>query len=243
MAMLLPMAFAGSDPGIQPDLTNPRVKLETQLDILEGFLDNSMPDQALSMVGEMHKQGVRSVELDVLEARAMHLEGLHHDAERLLRKVTRSSPGHAGAWAQLGVVLADGGKLAEASAALKKATRLAPRDADVLNNHGFVLLASAQPEPALEAFRQALAIDPSSERTRNNLGFALIRLDRYDEAMETFRAAARSEADARYNFGVACEQKGDRAAAIIAYESAIRAQPGHTGAVPALSRILSESSP
>ncbi len=243
ITLLLPLAFAGTEPGIQPDLANPRVKLETQLDILEGFLNNSMPDQALAMVGEMHKQGVRSVELDVLEARAMHLEGLDHDAERLLRKVTRSSPGHATAWAQLGVVLADGGQLAEAASALKKAARLAPRDADVLNNYGFVLLASGQSEPALEAFRQALAIDPASERTRNNLGFALVRLDRYDEAMETFRAAARSEADARYNFGAACEQKGDRASAIVAYETAIRFQPGHPGAVPALSRILLESSP
>jgi Tfp pilus assembly protein PilF len=243
MLLLLAIGVAGAEPGIQPDLTNPRVKLETQLDILEGFLDNQMAPQALAMVGEMHKQGVRSVELDVLEARAMHLEGLHHDAERLLRKVTRSHPGHARAWAQLGIVLADGGQLKEASAALKKAARLAPRDADVHNNYGFVLLALGESEAAVEAFRDALAIDPASQRTRNNLGFALVRLDRYDEAMETFRAAAVSEADARYNFAVACEQKGDRAGAIVGYESAIRAQPGHPEAVPALSRILSESSP
>jgi tetratricopeptide (TPR) repeat protein len=237
------LALAGPDSGLQPDLSNPRVKLATQLDILDGLLDAGMSGQALSMVGEMHKQGVSEVELDILEARAMHIEGLNHDAERLLLTVTRKFPRNAGGWAQLGIVLADAGRLPEAAEALKKASRLAPRDADVHNNYGYVLLASGATEASLEAFRDALAIDPASERTRNNLGFALVRLDRYDEAMETFRSAASTEADARYNFGAACEQKGDRASAIIAYESAVRAQPGHAGAGPALSRLLSEVSP
>ena len=64
-----------------------------------------------------------------------------------------------------------------------------------------------------------------------------------DGFLNDIQALAVSEADARYNFAVACEQKGDRAGAIVGYESAIRAQPGHPEAVPALSRILSESSP
>jgi pentatricopeptide repeat protein len=243
IGLFVAAALAGPPSGVQPDLADPRVKLATQLDILEGLLDNGMADQALSMVGEMHRQGVHEVELDILEGRAMHQGGLDHDAERLLRAVTRRAPGNAAAWAQLGIVLADTGNVAEAVTALKKAARFAPRDPDVLNNYGFVLLAAGEPSEALETFRQALAIDPASERTRNNLGFVLVRLDRYDEALEAFRAAARTESDARYNFGAACEQKGDRAAAIVAYEAAVRFEPGHPSAVPALSGLLSEATP
>lgn len=228
---------------VQPDLTDARERLSTQLDVLEALLDNGMAEQALAMIGEMNKQGAVDVRIDVAKGRAMHQRGLDHDAERVLLAVVKKYPRNGPAWAQLGILLADRGKVPDALAALEKAQKFAPKDGDVANNLGYVRLAAGDAEGAVEAFHAALELDPASVRTRNNLGLALVRLDRHDEALEAFRAAAADEADARYNLGAACEGAGDRAGAITSYERAISLRPGHPAAVVALSRLLKESSP
>ncbi len=240
-SVLLSIALAGPLAKAGPDLSDARVRLATQLDVLDTMLENGMAEQALAMIGEMHKQGAKDARIDIAKGRAMHQRGLDHDAERVLREVTKKYPGRAEGWAQLGVLLADVGQVPEAVTSLKRAARLAPSDAGIANNLGFVLLAQGDAEGAVDALRDALELEPAATRTRNNLGFALVRLDRYDEAMETFRAAAGEESDARYNFGAACEAAGDRPAAITAYERAISIRPGHSQAVPALSRILKET--
>jgi len=236
-------ALAGPPAGPpQPDLSDDRVRLATQLDVLEALVDNGMPEQAMAMVAEMHKQGADDPRIDVAQGRAMHQRGLDHDAERALEAAVKRAPRSADAWSALGVLQADLGKLGAAESSLARAVKFDPKNPDIQNNYGFVLLAVGRPELAIPAFQAALAADPSSTRARNNLGFAYVRLDRYDEALEMFRAAA-SEPDARYNFGVACEQNGDRAAALTSYQAAVTAQPGHALAVAALSRLLKEGSP
>ncbi len=239
LLVALAHAFAGASEAAGPDLTDPAVREATQLDVLDALLEAGMAEQALEMVSEMRKSGADSVRLDVAQARAMHMRGLATDATELLLGVVKKHPREASAWSQLGVVYADGGKLEEAEAALRKAAKLQPENADIQNNLGFVLLSARKNEPAIDAFRVALKLDPASKRTRNNLGFALVRLERYDEALEAFRAA-NAEPDARYNFGVACESAGDRAAAITSYQAAVSAQPGHPQAAAALTRLLKE---
>ncbi len=228
---------------VQPDLSDSRVRLQTQLEVLDALLDNGMAEQALSMIAEMNKQGAQDVRIDVAKGRAMHQRGLEHDAERVLLAAVKRYPRDAAARAQLGVLLADRGKVAEALESLQKARKLAPRDADIANNLGFVQLAAGDAEAAVDSFHAALEIDPAAIRTRNNLGIALVRLDRYDEALEAFYAAATDEADARYNFGAACEAAGDRAAALTAYERTVQLRPGHPAAVAALSHLLKETTP
>ena len=227
---------------LQPDLSNPKIRLETQLDVLEGLVDAGMHEQALSMIGEMHKQGAADVRVDVIQGRAMHLAGLDAEAIVLLKQVTKRHPNRGEGWATLGLVYADAGMVSDAVAALKKAHRIDPGDADILNNLGFALLAAGQAEQAVEYLRKAIAVDPGAVATRNNLGFALVRLDRYDEALAAFRASG-DEADARYNLGVACELHDDIAGALTSYHAAISARPGHALAVPALARLLKEGSP
>ena len=57
-----------------------------------------------------------------------------------------------------------------------------------------------------------------------------------------FRSTS-GEAGARYNMGVACEARGDRAGAIVHYQAAIRAAPGYVPAVSALARLIHEEGP
>lgn len=245
LAMLILVGTGWAAPEVldlRPDLSDPKVRLETQLDVLEGLVDAGMHEQALSMIGEMHKQGAKDPRVDVIQGRAMHIAGMDAEAIVLLQRVTKRHPNDAEAWATLGLVYADGGQVAESVAALKRAHRIEPEDADILNNLGFALLAGGQAEQAVDYFRKALGVDPGSVATRNNLGFALVRLDRYDEALSAFRTAS-DEADARYNLGVACELHDDKAGALTSYQAAISARPGHSLAVLALARLLKEGSP
>lgn len=242
MILAAALALAATVNDVQPDLSDPAVREATQMHVLGALLDAGMAEQALEMVSEMRRDGVDGVDLDVAQARAMHQRGLSTDAASLLEAVVRRHPREAAAWAQLGIVHADRGRLPDAEAALKRASKLSPENADVLNNLGFVQLSAGKYEPAIASFRGALKVDPASKRTRNNLGFALVRVDRYDEALEAFRAA-NNEPDARYNFGAACEAAGDRATALTSYQAAVVVSPGHPHAVAALSRLLEEKSP
>ena len=242
MIFALSFALAATVSEIQPDLSDPRVREETQMHVLGALLDAGMAEQALEMVSEMRRSGSASVDLDVAQARAMHQRGLSTDAAAMLLAVVKKHPREAEAWAQLGIVHADRGQLPDAEAALRRAAKLSPDNADIFNNLGFVQLSARKYEPAITSFRAALKLDPASKRTRNNLGFALVRVERYDEALEAFRAA-NNEPDARYNFGAACEAAGDRATALTSYQAAVVVQPGHPQAVTALSRLLEEKSP
>ena len=243
LAASFALAFAAPDATeLTPDLSDPKVRLETQIDVLNGLVNNGMHEQALAMIGEMHKQGAQDVRVDVIQGRAMHLAGLDDEAVTLLAKVTKKYPNRADGWAELGLVYADAGRVADAVSALRRANRITPESADILNNYGFALLADNKPEQAADCFRRALAIDPGSVATRNNLGFALVRLDRYEDALAAFRTAG-DEGDARYNLGVACEMHADKAGAITNYQAAVSARPGHPAAVAALSRLLNEGTP
>jgi Flp pilus assembly protein TadD len=225
-----------------PDFQDPRERVAVQMQIVQGLIDSGVPEQALKTIAEMRAQGVHEVRLDVLQARAMHLAGMSTDAQEVLKKHLKRHPRDAEAWALLGLVHADAQRLDEAVAALERARRIDPKNPGILNNLGYVHMAHGDLERAVELFRASLAADPSQARTRNNLGFALARLERDAEAMEAFRAA-NDEADARYNMGVACEMRNDRAGAITQYRAAIDARPGHLGATAALKRLLTEDSP
>lgn len=225
-----------------PDRSDVNARTESQIHILDGMIDAGLPEEALRGLAEVRAGGADDPRLDVIQAHALHLTGLQAEALALLQAHLRRHKRDAEAWALLGVVYADGGRLPEAIDALDRALRLAPRDPEVLNNLGYVELAAGKPEKAVEHLRASLTLDASQPRTRNNLGFALARLERDVEALEAFRAA-NNEADARYNLGVACEMRGDRASAINHFQAALSVRPDHPGAANALQRLLTGGSP
>jgi Tfp pilus assembly protein PilF len=241
---LLAAALAGSDDGIpvRPDLSDPDVKRAVQLDVLEDLVEEQLYEDALRTAADLRAQGVRDERLDVAQARAMAANGLRTEAIALLQGVVKRHPQNAHGWAALGIVSADNKDLVGAVRAFERATRLEPGNAGHHNNLGWVQLATGRPEPAIESFKRSLALDPSQERTRNNLGFALARAERDTEALEVFRSVG-SESDARYNLGVACEQRLDTTSALAQYQAALRAQADHPKARAALMRLLPQDSP
>ena len=72
--------------------------------------------------------------------------------------------------------------------------------------------------------QKAVEADPSSRKYRNNLGFALICAGDVKRALQLFRSTS-SEADARYNVGVAYERLDKLPSAILQYEAALENKP------------------
>jgi Flp pilus assembly protein TadD len=238
MMLFYALAYAGQTEEVvdRPD------PVKTRVEVIEGMIDAGLTDQALALCAQLRADGLSTPDLDVAQARALNMKGSHQEAHQLLEQVLKKHPGLARAWSVMGVVLADEGKLPEALQALERAHRLEPKDPDILNNLGFVAMASGKEEKAVEYFQEALLQDPTQNVSRNNLGFALAHLERDQEALEAFRSAG-GEAEARYNMGVACEWRKDRACAIVQYQAALEATPGYTPAVEALKKLLSENSP
>ena len=238
IALWMTLAWAKTEP-TRPDLDDPKVRLQTQVEVLDALIDGGMPEQAMAMVTQMHEQGVHDPRVDVAQARAMDMVGMDAEAKRILDDVVRDHPRLGPAWAALGLVRADAGDSAGAVAALTRASRLMKQDAAVLNNLGFAKMAAGDARGAVATLQKAVQLAPTDPIARNNLGFALARLERDDEALQLFLAATGSEADARYNLGVACAQRGDRAGAMTNWQAALAAQPGHALAQKALSTTIS----
>lgn len=227
---------------VKPDLGDPAVRLATQLQVLRGLIDAGLLDQALDVARSLREEGVDEPELDLLQARALNLKGQRSEAIRLLEGLIDRRPRQGDAWALLGVVYADAGRAKDGVKALEKAVTIRKDDADVWNNLGYLYMATGRNDDAVDALERAVTLDPTSRRARNNLGFALARLERDMDALEAFRGAG-SEADARYNLGVACELRRDTASALNQYRAALQAEPGYTRAREALDRLLPKESP
>ncbi len=233
-----PGASAAAEP--TPDWADEKARLEAQVGVIDALLEAGFAEKALAVLAEVRSTGTKDRRIDVLQARALHATGLSSEARLLLEAHTRAAPRDADGWSALGIVLADAGDLPGAIHALERARKLTPTDPAVLNNLGYARLAHGDAEQAVELFRKSLVHDPAQPRTRNNLGFALARLERDSEALQAFRAAG-AEADARYNLGVACVNRGDRANALAQFNAALEAAPGHPAAAAALERLLQEA--
>ena len=89
----------------------------------------------------------------------------------------------------LGTLLLEEGRPAEAEAHFRQALALQPRAADVSSNLGGALLAQGRFAEAIPPLQQAIKLQPDSAQAHNNLGSALIRQGRMDEALAHFRRA------------------------------------------------------
>jgi Flp pilus assembly protein TadD len=133
-------------------------------------------------------------------------------------------------------VLFDSGARVEAEAFFRRALELDRRDPRLLNNLGFLLLVDGRPADAVVHLEQAARLDPTDRRAFNNLGFAYGALGDDRRALESFRAAV-DEAGALANLGLACERRGDAAAAAGWYGKALALSPRHPLAFEGMERL------
>jgi Tfp pilus assembly protein PilF len=143
-------------------------------------------------------------------------------AERALRSALRANPRFFEAAHDLGRVLDEQGRHADALAAFDLACDLDARSAAALHNRGRALASLGRFEEALACCDAALAIDGSVAETWLNRGEALHDLGRHREALESYRRAQELRSpfpETRANEAITLLASGDFEKGWAAFES------------------------
>ena len=96
----------------------------------------------------------------------------------------------------LGNILRERGRPAEALTCFEHAIALAPNSVDTLYNLGSICQDLDRPERAIAFFERALRLKPDAIELHNNLGTALQSVERLDEAIASYRKALGLRPDA-----------------------------------------------
>jgi Flp pilus assembly protein TadD len=159
--------------------------------------------------------------------------GHWQDSITLFQHTVRVTSDNHFAHNNLGVALARGGRLAEATYHYSQALRIQPDRAEVHNNLGNVLAAQGSVDRAMSHYYQALKIDSNNARAYNNLGNLLANQGKTEEAINHYYEALRLEPDyvgAHYNLGSALAEQGRTEEAIDHLIEALRIMPYWAGA-------------
>jgi tetratricopeptide (TPR) repeat protein len=107
----------------------------------------------------------------------------------------RINPDNTDAHNNLGVALADKGRMEEAIPHFKEALRLKPGDEKVYFNLGNTLARLKRFDEAITRYKEALRINPQFANAHNNLGNTLAQAGRIDEAIGHFNEALNIKPD------------------------------------------------
>lgn len=156
-------------------------------------------------------------------------------SEALYRSTLERNPAAWLAHNNLGLVLAERGRLAEARAHFEAARRLAPAVAEHHMNLGRLAIAEGSLDEAVRHLAEAARLDPGAANARSNLGVARLRQGRLDEAVSSLEEALRlapahpeataSLAAARQQQGVALARAGRLEDALDRFRQATRLAP------------------
>jgi tetratricopeptide (TPR) repeat protein len=152
-------------------------------------------------------------------------------------------PGNAGAWNNLGILLAEKGDQAGAIEDYRRALALAPAYAYAHYNLGNSLMETGRAAEAAAEYREALRFRPEDASIHFNLGNALAALGRRSEAAAQFRetlAIDPGRADAWFNMADALLQAGEPAKAADAYSNAVRIRPDFADARVNYGNVLAQ---
>jgi tetratricopeptide (TPR) repeat protein len=159
------------------------------------------------------------------------------EALRSFSTAVALQPQSAAAHFNLGHVLAQQGRLAEAAAALQRATQLQPDYAQAHAYLGAVLVQHEKLDESYAALQQALALQPDLGQAYDTLGFVLRKMGQPQEALAAHRKAVECQprsAMFHNHVGALLRERNDLDGAIAAYRQALDADPNH---VPALSNL------
>lgn len=153
---------------------------------------------------------------------------IYQNPESLWNDTLKKNPRSWMALTNLGRLLAQQGKIAEAEAHYQAALAINPDEETVHYDYGNLLARAGRLADAEAQYRQALLLAPEKAETHNNLGFVLNRQRRMDEAIAEYERAIFYKpdyADAYFNLGSALSVEHKMDAAIAAYQRALRLKP------------------
>src|SRR5271157_901936 len=145
---------------------------------------------------------------DPYQAKQADRQALRADphAGASFQRAPELKPEDAEAQNNLGISLAQQGRLDESAACFQQALRLKPDYPDAHNNLGNILEKQNKLDEAVACYHQALRLRPADPEAHNNLGLALARQDKLDEAVASYQEALRLKP----NYPEAHSNLGDR---------------------------------
>lgn len=153
-------------------------------------------------------------------------------------------PEHSGALAGLATSMMHLGRPEQALTYFRKLTRLQPASAEAFNNLGLAYWLAGEPVNAEQAYLQAVELDHENTQAWKNLALLYLQDDaRLQDGVEILANLVRydpGDADALFMLGQCYEIGDDLASAVMMFELALQADPGHALARRALAALQPE---
>jgi tetratricopeptide (TPR) repeat protein len=153
---------------------------------------------------------------------------IYRDEETLYRDTLAKNPDAWLAHNNLGVIVAEQGKRAEAIAHYRRAIAIYPRYGGAYSNLANALIAEDRVPEAIELYREAARLEPTNPTTRHMLGLLLVGRGAPEEAAEHLEAAVLAAPDdpaPRVHLAEVLATLGRRPEAFGAYEAALQLDP------------------
>lgn len=232
-----PKAPTGGQPEIydEPPAWKTRGE-EVRLDVAEQLLVQGNTLGALDIVRGMRQEGYDSGELDLLQGKALRMDGLVNESERLLDSAAKKLKRDPRPYTELCILLADAQRLDEAIGHCESATEHGPENGQAWNNLGFLYLAAGRTDDALAASGKAVELDSTKALFRNNLAIAQAASGHHEAAFQTYQSTL-PKALAAFNVGAALERFDHPDQALVYYERAVSIDPSNADAVAARQRL------
>ena len=167
--------------------------------------------------------------------------GYWKDSKTLFEHSLAAIGDNAVAHNNLGMLLADEGKTAEAIQHYRAALALRPLHVDAHNNLGNALHRLGQNDAAEAHYREAIRLNPVHPMAHYNYGNLLTEEGRFDQAIAEYHEALRIHPDdpqVYNNLGNALVQRGRLDEAAACYRAAIRLAPTHARPYYNLGKVL-----
>lgn len=168
----------------------------------------------------------------------------YNDEMRLWREVLQSQPNNCMAHNNVGRLLIQSGRFAEAIKELQLSVAEKPDHFSAYNNLGVALDHSGRYPEAIDALNTALRINPNYTDALQNLANTLRQVGRLPEAKEKLERALQlrpDDAEAQNNMGVLLASSNQAPQAIERFRLATRLDPQYAAAHINLGKILSTS--
>ncbi len=156
--------------------------------------------------------------------------GLYRDAMTLYPATLEKNPACWMAHNNLGIALADMGRVQDAIDHYRQALHIKPDYPEIDNNLGNALIKIDHPGEAIEHYERSIRQKPDYADAYNNLGIALLKSGRPQEAIKQYRQALRLKPksfEAHNNLGLALVNSDRLPEAIEHYQQALKIKPDY----------------